>query len=569
MIRVSFLARLNTLLHGLICITPLACQLACQHCAQSTCSLRNSRVGVTNITFPSHSLLPNRNTVSQPVTGSVSPGIMVLSHPTIEWSSLQDVFYRKSELYSLSWGIENLADYQVAAASNAGLLALVRDPNRLVSVGKASLLKPKILVYTSAGQLIESIPWDPTVRIISLGFNALEQLVVVLEEGTVRIYTLLSPCPSSSTSSSYVQNSGRPQPVEATSNAYYTQHSLGPEATETGVLDARIWARGLVALVGARRFIEWRFPSLDQDADKEQEPSFAFASADDDTSILPVPELLPPPDPTPALPSGPFASSQMLPTAWSLVPPDVSSTGLTTVLIARGQTLLALTRSTAGPSSPGTSCQDMRLSRGPFHAIRPSPNGKLLALLTDDMKLWVVSSDLSRSLSEFDVAESGAYKDASEVQSNGITGEPSTGKGGLGGTGIRSIEWCGNNTVALAFNEEVVMVGPFGDSIRYPYLGSVHLVGELDGLRVISSDKHEFLQKVPGESNLFPALYRFHSQHILSPKQTSRSKFSDQGQVIQLPFSSMQPNNTPRRAQRQTKVSEPSVRTFPAPSTHA
>uniref|UniRef100_V5ES11 Probable vacuolar protein sorting-associated protein 16 homolog n=1 Tax=Kalmanozyma brasiliensis (strain GHG001) TaxID=1365824 RepID=V5ES11_KALBG len=396
------------------------------------------------------------------------------SHPTTEWTSLQDIFYRRTELYALNWGIDNLADYVVAASSNGGLIALIRDPTRLVSLGKASLLKPKILVYTAAGQLIESIPWDPSLRIIALDFNALEQLVVVLEEGN---------------------------------------HSLGTEATETGILDARIWAGGLVAFVGARRFVEWRFPALDVDADAGEyagaislsgggDYGFALPSFDDDAVRAPAPELLPPYDQS----TSSAASSSSLPPSWAVVPPNVSHSGLTTVLIAQGPTLLSLTRSAAGPSSIDTACQDMRLSRGPFHAVRPSPNGKLLALLTADLILWVVSSDFSRSLSEFDIRASEAYEDATPIDDAfraGSTDPASAGssKGGIGGSGVREVQWCGNNTIALSFNDEVVMVGPFGDNIRYPYSGPTHLVGEVDGVRIIASDRHEFLQKVSDVSS--------------------------------------------------------------------
>ncbi|PWY97065.1 hypothetical protein BCV70DRAFT_234108 [Testicularia cyperi] len=438
--------------------------------------------------------------------------MVVAPHPTTEWSSLQDVFYRKTELYALNWGIENLADYVAAAASNGGLIALIRDPNRLVSLGKASMLRPKILVYTAAGQLIESLPWDPSVRIVALGFNALEQLVVVLEEGSVRLYTLMSPCPAATSQQSASSgSSSRPQPVEATSNAYYVQYSLGPEATETGIVQARVWAGGLVALVGAGRFVQWRFPGLDADPDSSDTGSgiaglagggefgYTFASFDDDSKSIPQPELLPPPYPSSTTAQGDRAASNApLPTSWAVVPPAASVTGLTTVLFARDSTLYSLTRSTAGPNSLDTACQDMRLSRGPFHAIRPSPNGKLLALLTADLVLWVVSSDFSRSFTEFDVRASEAYEDATPVEGGlNLFDGAEHGKGGLGGSGIRSVEWCGNNTVALAFNDEVMMVGPFGDSIRYPYPGPVHLVGEVDGLRVISTDRYEFLQKVP------------------------------------------------------------------------
>lgn len=438
------------------------------------------------------------------------------NHPTTEWTSLQDIFYRRTELYALNWGIENLADYVVAASSNGGLIALIRDPTRLVSLGKASLLKPKILVYTAAGQLIESIPWDPSLRIIALDFNALEQLVVVLEEGNVRLYTLLSPCPASADPSTTTASSrSRPVPVEATSNSFYTQHSLGTEATETGILDARVWAGGLVALVGARRFVEWRFPGLDVDTESSEyagavslsgggEYGFALPSLDDDSLPSPAPELLPPFD----LAQSHSTHTSALPSSWAVVPPNVSQSGLTTVLIAHGPTLLSLTRSAAGPSSIDTACQDMRLSRGPFHVVRPSPNGKLLALMTADLVLWVVSSDFSRSLSEFDIRASEAYQDAAAIEDpfRSLNGEATSsdaelGKGGIGGSGVRAVQWCGNNTIALAFNDEVVMVGPFGDSIRYPYAGSTHLVTEVDGVRIIASDRHEFLQKVPDVSN--------------------------------------------------------------------
>lgn len=440
------------------------------------------------------------------------------NHPTTEWTSLQDIFYRRTELYALNWGIDNLADYVVAASSNGGLIALVRDPTRLVSLGKASLLKPKILVYTAAGQLVESIPWDPSLRIIALDFNALEQLVVVLEEGNVRIYTLLSPCPASADQAAATTASrNRPVPIEATSSSFYTQHSLGTEATETGVLDARIWAGGLVAFVGARRFVEWRFPGLDVDTEADEyagavslsgggEYGYALPSFDNDTAPAPTPELLPPFDQSQSQSQATQASS--LPTSWAVVPPNVSQSGLTTVLIAQGQTLLSLTHSAAGPSSIETACQDMRLSRGPFHVVRPSPNGKLLALMTADLVLWVVSSDFSRSLSEFDIRASDAYQDASTVDDpfrsmNGgsISSGTDAGKGGIGGSGVRAVQWCGNNTIALAFSDEVVMVGPFGDSIRYPYSGPTHLVSEIDGVRIVASDRHEFLQKVSDVSS--------------------------------------------------------------------
>lgn len=41
------------------------------------------------------------------------------------------------------------------------------------------------------------------------------------------------------------------------------------------------------------------------------------------------------------------------------------------------------------------------------------------------------------------------------------------------------------------------MVGRHGEKITYPYDGSVHLVPEIDGIRVLSTFQHELIQKVP------------------------------------------------------------------------
>ncbi len=41
------------------------------------------------------------------------------------------------------------------------------------------------------------------------------------------------------------------------------------------------------------------------------------------------------------------------------------------------------------------------LQQGPFTKMSVSPNGKFLALFTTDGRLWVVSTDFQKNLSEF------------------------------------------------------------------------------------------------------------------------------------------------------------------------
>jgi hypothetical protein len=58
--------------------------------------------------------------------------------------------------------------------------------------------------------------------------------------------------------------------------------------------------------------------------------------------------------------------------------------------------------------------------------------------------------------------------------------------------------WCGDDAVVLLWrNSGVVMVGPFGDWINFPYYGPVYLVTEPDCCRIITSDRCEVLQMLP------------------------------------------------------------------------
>jgi hypothetical protein len=79
------------------------------------------------------------------------------------------------------------------------------------------------------------------------------------------------------------------------------------------------------------------------------------------------------------------------------------------------------------------------LQNGPFKHVSVSPNGRFVSLFTGDGKLWVVSSDFQNKLSEYD----------SKAK-----------------TPPKSVDWCGNDSVVLAWEDEIHMVGPNGTSLR-------------------------------------------------------------------------------------------------------
>jgi hypothetical protein len=134
---------------------------------------------------------------------------------------------------------------------------MIRDDRKPVLLGRHPIGKPKISVYSSAGGLLQTIQvrfsagprgssladalcapclsqWDAPTRIVSLGWTLNESLVVLTQDGTYRLYAL---------------STGATPPS-------YTQHSLGSDAQESGVIEAKIYEEGMVALLGSLAFVE-------------------------------------------------------------------------------------------------------------------------------------------------------------------------------------------------------------------------------------------------------------------------------------------------------------------------
>ena len=150
--------------------------------------------------------------------------------------------------------------------------------------------------------------------------------------------------------------------------------------------------------------------------------------------------------------------------SWSLIPPAYTLSRSVEVLLAIGNTIMVVDVSEA---------EDRGLSDGPFKHVSVSPNGRFAALFTEDGKVWVVGSDFQNKYSEYD----------SKAK-----------------TIPNAVHWCGNDSVLLAWEDEIHMVGPNGAAAKYYYDDVVHIIPDIDGVRIITPDSCEFLHKVPDES---------------------------------------------------------------------
>ncbi|XP_078439056.1 vacuoleless1 (VCL1) isoform X2 [Wolffia australiana] len=99
-----------------------------------------------------------------------------------------------------------------------------------------------------------------------------------------------------------------------------------------------------------------------------------------------------------------------------------------------------------------------------------SGNGKMLGAFTEDGRLLVISTDFSRIMFEYDCQTT---------------------------TPPEQMAWCGMDSVLLYWDELLLMVGPHGDPVNYPYEEPLILIPECDGVRILSNSSMEFLQRVP------------------------------------------------------------------------
>ena len=147
--------------------------------------------------------------------------------------------------------------------------------------------------------------------------------------------------------------------------------------------------------------------------------------------------------------------------SWAVIPPAHTLSRSVEVLLAIGQTIYVVDSSEA---------EDRVLPNGPFKHVCVSPNGLYVTLYTEDGMVWVITTDFQNKIGEYESKTKTMPKD---------------------------VQWCGNDSVLLAWEDEVQMIGPNGAVLKYYYDGWVHLLADVDGVRLITNDICEFLQKVP------------------------------------------------------------------------
>ncbi|XP_049834347.1 vacuolar protein sorting-associated protein 16 homolog [Schistocerca gregaria] len=253
--------------------------------------------------------------------------------------------------------------------------------------------------------------------IVAMGWSSTEDLLCVQDDGSVLKYDIFG--------------------------TYQHTFSMGQEAKDAKILEARIFASesgtGVAVLTSSYRIF--------------------LVNSVLEPKVYRLPEI-----------PGPNKS----PSSWQIVVKDRESR----VLVAKGRDLFILIRSELQAKPV---MLDMTDGNSSVVEIAVSQNNRHVALITDDGKLWLGSSDLRDKYMEKDTE---------------FPCKP------------RQLVWCGTEAVIGYWESVLLLAGRQGDFTKYGYDSGVYLVPEMDGVRVLSLFSHEMIQKVP---NVVQEIFRINS----------------------------------------------------------
>ncbi|OAD57104.1 Vacuolar protein sorting-associated protein 16 like protein [Eufriesea mexicana] len=343
----------------------------------------------------------------------------MLAMLTADWFPLdKDVYFRKFELYPLSFQHEVSNNNILVAAPYGGSIAVTENPKKLVKVQGAT--KPMIYLYTSSGKLTAKLQWCGG-QLILLGWSQQEELLCIEDDGMVHIYDMFG--------------------------TYQHAFSMGNEVKDTKIVEAKLFitysGTGIAVLTSTNRIFL---------VNNIVEPK-----------VRQISEIS-------------KYGGQI--ECWCLVHLNRE----TCVILSNKDGIFIIHQSYQTATHIPFDNLFTRYNKAcSVIAMVVSENNRHIALYIDTGHLYIGSVDFNEKYCEY-------YANTKEPLGN--------------------ITWCGTEAVICSWNNTVMVIGRTAKTIIYTYDGPVHLITEIDSVRVLSSSSHEMIQKVP---NVVQKIFRINS----------------------------------------------------------
>lgn len=338
---------------------------------------------------------------------------------TLNWTELNDAFYRQIHLFDMKWETDLALEYfHIAAAKFGGPIARIMKPKSLIlGIPKNNqLFREYLTINDSAGKLKGKVLWNFNKKFIGMGWTNDEILVIVFADGEIQLLDIHGD------PISYPP----PPPLFGT-----------PNPKEKEIIDCEVFENMLIFLTADNTFYYVR----------------NFTSC--------KPEII-----------NYLDKKRGKPTCFKAIPANHSYSNNLDILCGDPNGGLILIQESKEvkyfSKIPFTNEEISRVED-----IALSLTGEYLALLLEGSVVVVLEANFSKILTRIDLK--------------------------ITLSNIKQLVWCGTDAVCVVCNEFIGVLGP--DNITASMeidkkKEGVFCVPEIDGMRVITTEKCEFWEKV-------------------------------------------------------------------------
>lgn len=371
-----------------------------------------------------------------------APGVSDQELNTIyeQWQMVGTEYFSRREIYALPWSYGargapgiNLDYMRIFPCQFAGPIAVCRDETKVVLQLSGSFGSRPDIQIFSSAGLPLGRVLWDGGRVLAAGWTDVEELLVVDDRGRVQRFTCLG------------------QPIAA------TQFSLGAAVESEGLADVAISDQSIVARTASGHL--WCIPDVNE------------------------PRSLRYPDPAPSSNGGRGGGGGSVVHCICPIPPFLSASGALEVLVAVDTTVVTIDSDEISSSA---------VYEGPIVKLAVSPDGRAVAGYAADDVIHIWTANLEETLAKVflsdtveDMRDSLGIENAAEVMPSGLPD---------------NFIWCGSDSVIASWNSiGALLVSVKGGGYRWWDFGpgTVALVGEVDGVRALTSDQHVFIRSVP------------------------------------------------------------------------
>ncbi|KAK6877817.1 putative vacuolar protein sorting-associated protein 16-like protein [Candida tropicalis] len=393
-------------------------------------------------------------------------------NPSFSWSKLQNVYYNIRTCYEdLSWSIDNLySNYIVSFSPNTTLIA----------IASKNIPHPNLIeIYSNSGNKIWSIVYNSSHDdyIESFHFTSDEDLIIVMNNGKYRHYYDLMGnfnehnfLENLSKMDNLNNNNDENSQIDSGFNGTRVITNLENNETEeiVEIFEAKTWDQYLIVRLDGRLII------TDLNKAINYEVPLKYYNSGDIKSF----------------------SVQTNPNLDKLEEALILQMGYKTSILSINVDF----------GLNNFEIIDQELTDGPFDTISISPSGQLISLFNKQLKkIFVINNRFDQVLLEYDTSN----ESSSPYQ----------------------VEWCGNDAIVLSIKDEIKLIGPGQQSISFFYdieddddfdldnllikvdskekdskknddlLFTIPIFQScVDGLKIVTTNKVQFLSRVPETS---------------------------------------------------------------------